>query len=108
MTCVFVRVFCCFRREKHWRRHRIGLARALYSTAPVLLIDDTLSALDGPVAAAAWRLGVGVGTPDAPSLLDVEHRARVVVTNNAALLGDAGVVVVSCIPLLMVVRGIVP
>lgn len=75
----------------------IALARGLYCSSPVLLIDDTLSALDGPVAAAAWATGIGRAPPGAPpSLLDSEGRARVVVTNNAALVRDADIVLVRC------------
>jgi hypothetical protein len=73
----------------------IALARGLYSSAPVLLIDDALSALDGPVAAVAWRCGLGRGpTGGPPSLMDAEGRARVVVTNNRDLVKDADWVVV--------------
>ncbi len=75
----------------------IALARGLYCSSPVLLIDDALSALDGPVAAAAWAAGIGRAPPGAPpSLLDSEGRARVVVTNNAALVRDADTVIVCC------------
>jgi hypothetical protein len=75
----------------------IALARGLYCFSPVLLIDDALSALDGPVAAAAWATGIGKARPGAPpSLLDSEGRARVVVTNNAALVRDADIVLVRC------------
>eukprot|EP00041_Stephanoeca_diplocostata_P037052 m.1381874 g.1381874 ORF g.1381874 m.1381874 type:complete len:390 (-) comp24971_c3_seq1:3495-4664(-) len=37
------------------QRQRVSLARAAYSAAPVVLLDDVLSALDPPVAAVVFR-----------------------------------------------------
>ncbi len=72
---------------------RLGLARALYSRSSVVLIDDTMSALDEAVAETVWRDGIG-RRPGSESMLDNEARARVVVTHNTALIDDADVVVV--------------
>ncbi len=38
------------------QRARVALARALYSKAPLLLLDDTFSALDAKTAASVWEL----------------------------------------------------
>ncbi|KAH8649101.1 P-loop containing nucleoside triphosphate hydrolase protein [Xylariales sp. PMI_506] len=37
------------------QKARVALARALYSHAPLLLLDDTFSALDTKTAAAVWK-----------------------------------------------------
>ncbi|KAH8891958.1 P-loop containing nucleoside triphosphate hydrolase protein [Thozetella sp. PMI_491] len=37
------------------QRARVALARALYSKAPLLLLDDTFSALDTKTASAVWK-----------------------------------------------------
>lgn len=37
------------------QRQRVSLARAAYSQSPIVLLDDVLSALDAPVAAAVFR-----------------------------------------------------
>ncbi|KAF7546072.1 hypothetical protein G7Z17_g8687 [Cylindrodendrum hubeiense] len=37
------------------QRARVALARALYSKAPLLLLDDTFSALDAKTASAIWK-----------------------------------------------------
>ena len=37
------------------QRRRVSLARALYSKAPILLLDDPLSSLDSHVAATVWK-----------------------------------------------------
>ncbi|KAH8647745.1 hypothetical protein BX600DRAFT_389633 [Xylariales sp. PMI_506] len=37
------------------QRARVALARALYSKAPLLLLDDTFSALDSKTSASVWK-----------------------------------------------------
>ena len=66
------------------QRQRLALARALYASADVVLIDDATSALDATVSAAVWANAIGKG-----GMLDAEGRARIVVTHDARFIRDA-------------------
>ncbi|ORY79996.1 hypothetical protein BCR37DRAFT_381441 [Protomyces lactucae-debilis] len=69
------------------QKQRVSLARALYSRARHLLLDDCLSAVDSHTAKWIFRHGL---TGEL-----VEHRTRILVTHNVALcLPEAAFVVV--------------
>ena len=55
------------------QKHRLSLARAVYSKSPLVLLDDPLSALDATVAAEVYREAI-VGA--------MAGRTRVLVTNR--------------------------
>ena len=54
------------------QRQRVALARALYRGAPLLLLDEAASSLDGPSEAALLRLLSQL--PERPAILTVAHR----------------------------------
>ncbi|KAJ3205919.1 hypothetical protein HDU67_008563, partial [Dinochytrium kinnereticum] len=62
------------------QRQRICLARAVYSHAPILLLDDILSALD---AKTSLHILNSLIAPTSPSL--TSHRTRILVTGAATL-----------------------
>ena len=74
------------------QRARVALARALYSTAPLLLLDDPLSAVDAHVCAALWRnairgpLGAGGGR----AVVLVTHQTHYAVRADRVLVLAAG------------------
>ncbi|WP_323754278.1 phosphonate ABC transporter ATP-binding protein [Marinobacter sp.] len=54
------------------QRQRVAIARALYRQAPILLADEPISALDGPMAHAAMQLLTGRFNTSIVALHDVE------------------------------------
>ncbi|HEY5466842.1 MAG TPA: ABC transporter ATP-binding protein, partial [Clostridia bacterium] len=54
------------------QRQRVALARALVRRAPLLLLDEAASALDGPAESALLRLLSRL--PERPAVLTVAHR----------------------------------
>ncbi len=54
------------------QRQRVALARALFRGAPLLLLDEAASALDGPSEAALLELLSRL--PERPAILTVAHR----------------------------------
>ncbi|MFV8572451.1 ATP-binding cassette domain-containing protein [Marinobacter sp. SBS5] len=54
------------------QRQRVAIARALYRQAPILLADEPISALDGPMAHAAMKLLTGRFNTSIVALHDVE------------------------------------
>ena len=64
---------------------RVGLARALYDSSALVLLDEPLAALDGAVAETVWRRCLAPGSCGG-SFLAQERRACVLVTHDPALL----------------------
>ncbi|MBZ0333489.1 phosphonate ABC transporter ATP-binding protein [Marinobacter sp. AL4B] len=54
------------------QRQRVAIARALYRKAPILLADEPISALDGPMAHTAMQLLTGRFLTSIVALHDVE------------------------------------
>ena len=69
------------------QRARVGLARAVYSDAPILLLDDPLSAVDVHVGRHLWSACIH-------GFLRAAHRTVVLVTHQLQYLREADQVVV--------------
>ena len=59
------------------QKHRLSLARSIYSTSQLVLLDDPLSALDSVVASKVYREGI---------LGSMKGRARILVTNRLEII----------------------
>ena len=66
------------------QRQRLALARALYASADLVLIDDVTSALDATVSSTVWKNAIGK-----KGMLAAESRARVVVTHDVRFIREA-------------------
>ncbi|KAF7364887.1 Multidrug resistance-associated ABC transporter protein [Mycena venus] len=68
------------------QKARLTLARAVYSKASILLLDDVLAALDGKMSWGEISLACGCVNQNSPSLtIQAENRTVILVTHNVAL-----------------------
>ncbi|RYG52861.1 hypothetical protein EON67_00220, partial [archaeon] len=71
------------------QKARISLARALYSTAPIVLLDDILSAVDAHVARHLFRHAILQGFRDRTVLL-VTHQLQFLSAGDRVVVMHAG------------------
>ena len=58
------------------QKARVGLARAIYSRAPILLLDDVLSAVDAHTAAHVWNHVITTGLREGVAVVLITHQLQ--------------------------------